>query len=186
MIIGLYQFCKYHSIYSIDFENSCGMATTDRCSGIIPPDGTENSNSRYLMEVSNKWIADKWTFTIICIRQPIISYNPILLFIANQRNGHGCTLSMVLLWLLFWQLYLVDVWWDNPVLQGLFWATRGAIWWLLWARFLCLPFSLRMPNHCWSWKQRKLWCKYLIYFKLYVFFFTQYLLNSYSNVIFVF
>ena len=167
------------------------MATTDRCSGIMPPDSTDNSNPRYLMEVSSKWITDKWTYlysTIIYIRHPWMSYNPILLYIANQRNGHGSTLSMVLLWLLCWKLYLVDLWWDNPVLQDLFWAPRGAVWWLFWARFLCLPFILRMPNYCWSWKQRKLWCKYLIYFELYVviLFKTHCLLKICSNVIFLF
>ena len=39
-------------IHFIEFKDSCGMATTDRCIGILPSDGSEDSSTKYRMEVS--------------------------------------------------------------------------------------------------------------------------------------
>ena len=36
----------------LDFQDDCGMATADKCNGIIPPDGTDiPDNLTNLMEV---------------------------------------------------------------------------------------------------------------------------------------
>ena len=41
-------------IHFIEFKDSCGMATTDRCIGILPSDDSDDSSKKYLMEVSIK------------------------------------------------------------------------------------------------------------------------------------
>ena len=39
----------------LDFQDGCGMATADKCNGIIPPDGTDiPDNLTNLMEVKYK------------------------------------------------------------------------------------------------------------------------------------
>ena len=40
----------------LDFQDGCGMATADKCNGIIPPDGTNiPDNLTNLMEVNDKY-----------------------------------------------------------------------------------------------------------------------------------
>ena len=40
----------------LDFQDGCGMATADKCNGIIPPDGIDiPDNLTNLMEVKYKW-----------------------------------------------------------------------------------------------------------------------------------
>ena len=128
----------YLPIHFIEFKDSCGMATTDRCIGILPSEGSDDSSKKYLMEVSIKCRTIRFLPSIwIMPHRTRINITIILLYyIANQGNRHGCTLPMVLFLLLFQKLQLVDVWWNHPVLRNLFWAARGALRWLLWVRFL--------------------------------------------------
>ena len=35
----------------LEFEDSCGMATTDKCQGIFPPEGSVNHFNHTLLEV---------------------------------------------------------------------------------------------------------------------------------------
>ena len=39
-------------LFFVEFADSCGMATADKCNGIIPPDGADAFNYTNLMEVS--------------------------------------------------------------------------------------------------------------------------------------
>ena len=125
-------------IYFIEFKEGCGMATTDRCIGILESDGSDDSSTKYLMEVSIKRRTIRFLPSKISLpHRTRINITIILPYcIANQGNRHCRTLPMVLFILLFSKLQLVDVWWNNAVLRDLFRAPRGALRRLLWARFL--------------------------------------------------
>ena len=61
--------CSMHAFnvqFFLGFDDSCGMATTDKCIVIFPPIGSDiNSNTSYLMEVSNNGSNIRWNLNII-------------------------------------------------------------------------------------------------------------------------
>ena len=47
-------FLKRFDVF-IDFEDSCSMATADKCTGAIPPGAYDAFNDTSLLEVTKKW-----------------------------------------------------------------------------------------------------------------------------------
>ena len=69
----------------LDFQDGCGMATADKCNGIIPPDGTDiPDNLTNLMEVKYKQNLFRnfvVTFLLLCKRYLIL----IMIFFIPQQ-----------------------------------------------------------------------------------------------------
>ena len=133
------------------------MATTDKCTGITPLDGSDNPNTRDLVDGTNTRDLIEVS-TIKCIIKYTIKWNYdettkfrasiIFDFVANKKDQDRRRLSMVLFGILPWELHLVDVRWNNQVLQSLQRATGKTLRQLFWIRVFKLSSAFRMPLDC--------------------------------------
>ena len=133
------------------------MATTDKCTGIAPLDGSDNPNTRDLVEVTNTRDLMEGS-NIKCIIKCTIKWNYdettkfkaliIFDFVENTKYKKCRRLSMVLFGILPWELHLVDVRWNNQVLQSLQRAAGKSLRQLLWIRIFKLSSAFRMPLDC--------------------------------------
>ena len=88
------------------------MATTDKCTGITPLDGSDNPNTRDLVEVTNtRDIMEASTICTLILYVETTKFKALIIFdfVENTKDKKCRRLSMVLFGILFWELHLVDV-----------------------------------------------------------------------------